>query len=101
MPWAVKSFSCPTVYSVSGSPYRTKQGGTKITSPPVSRDDELHTLEDMVADFIEFEASLVGVATLDAMSADENAGKLRKLIALSEHLAADAAFARQARRKYV
>jgi hypothetical protein len=31
-------------------------------------DDELYALEDMVADFVEFEASLVGVVTLDAMS---------------------------------
>ena len=64
-------------------------------------DDELYALEDMVADFVEFEASLVGVVTLDAMSGNQNASKLLKLVALSERLAADGAFARQARRKYV
>eukprot|EP01046_Picozoa_sp_COSAG06_P052451 COSAG06_NODE_8809_length_2066_cov_1.387900_1_plen_260_part_00 len=64
-------------------------------------DDELYALEDMVADFVEFEASLLGVVTLDAMSGNQNASKLLKLVALSERLAADGAFARQARRKYL
>lgn len=64
-------------------------------------EDETCALEDMIADFIEFKASLVGVVTLDTMSGNENAVKLLKLVMLSEHIAADAAFARQARRKYV
>eukprot|EP01048_Picozoa_sp_COSAG05_P002804 COSAG05_NODE_122_length_17611_cov_47.044655_2_plen_321_part_00 len=64
-------------------------------------DDETCALEDMIADFIECKASLVGVVTLDTISGNENAVKLLKLITLSEHIVADAAFARQARRKYV
>ena len=64
-------------------------------------DDELYALEDMVADFVEFEASLVGVVVLDGMRRNENATKLLTLISLSERITADSAFARQARRKYV
>ena len=77
-------------------------------------DDELYSLEDMVADFVEFESSKAVVVTLETINVDindisseyivpsnENARKLLKLVALSERLVADGAFARQARRKYV
>ena len=43
----------------------------------------------------------VGVVTLELAQANEASGKLLKLVALSRRIAADAAFARQARRKYV
>ena len=64
-------------------------------------DDELYALEDMVADFVEFESSMGVVITNELVNANENASKLLALVALSERLAADGAFARQARRKYV
>ena len=46
-------------------------------------------------------SSIGGVATLELIHTNENARKLLKLVALSESIAADRAFARQARRKYV
>ena len=45
---------------------------------------------------------IVGVlVTLETTFTNENASKLLKLVGLSEGIAADGAFARQARRKYV
>ena len=64
-------------------------------------DDELWALEDIVADYVEFVSSIGGVATLELIHTNEHASKLLKLVALSESIAADRAFARQARRKYV
>ena len=55
----------------------------------------------MVADFVEFESSMGVVITNELVNANENASKLLALVALSERLAADGTFARQARRKYV
>jgi hypothetical protein len=44
----------------------------------------------------------VGVlVTLETIFTNENASKLLKLVGLSEGIAADGTFARQARRKYV
>ena len=64
-------------------------------------DDELYTLEDLTADYLEFRCSVGGVVTVAMTQVDESAGKLLKLVALSEGTVADATFARQARRKYV
>ena len=61
-------------------------------------DEELFTLEDTVADYVELQSSM-GVITLEAPM--RAADKLVKLVALSEHIAADGAFSRQARRKYL
>ena len=63
-------------------------------------DEELFTLEDTVADYVELQSSM-GVVTLEAAHAIRAADKLVKLVALSEHIAADGAFSRQARRKYL
>ena len=63
-------------------------------------DDELYALEDMVADYLDLKAS-VGIVSLDVMQASENTERLLKLVVLSEGLGADAALARQARRKFV
>ena len=64
-------------------------------------DEEVHALEDVVADFVELESTMSMVATLEAIRSNENASKLLKLVGLSERITADGAFARQARRKYV
>jgi hypothetical protein len=64
-------------------------------------DDELYALEDLVADYVELESSMGVALTLETIHANENASKLLKLVGLSEHIAADSAFSRQARRKYV
>ena len=63
-------------------------------------DEELFTLEDTVADYVELQSSM-GVITLEAAHAIRAADKLVKLVALSEHIVADGAFSRQARRKYL
>ena len=63
--------------------------------------DELYTLEDMVADYVELESRAAAAITLEVVHTNENASKLLTLIALSERLAADGAFLRQLRRKYL
>ena len=68
-------------------------------------DDQLYMLEDVVADFVEFESAMGGAAvTLEAVHANENARnllKLVKLVGLSERIASDDAFSRQVKRKCV
>ena len=64
-------------------------------------DDELYALEDLVADYLEFRCSAGGLVTAAMTQVNEVAGKLLKLVALSEGTVADPAFARQVRRKYV
>ena len=63
-------------------------------------DDELYVFEDMVADFVEHRSEM-GIVTLQAIHKNENANKLMKLVAVSESIVADGAFARQARRKFL
>ena len=63
-------------------------------------DEELFSLEDCLADYIEVKASC-GVLTTETMQTNAAAAKLLKLIVLSEGLGKDAAFARQARRKFM
>ena len=62
-------------------------------------DDELYAFEDISADYLEFKSS-VGVVTSASVQANPAAWKLPKLVALSEGMASNGAFARQARRKY-
>jgi hypothetical protein len=66
---------------------------------------ELHTLEDLVADYVELERStprrLVTERMVHSSPADAPASRLHKLVGLSAAMAGDAAFARQARRKYL
>ena len=61
-------------------------------------DEELFTLEDTVADYVELQSSM-GVITLEAAHAIRAADKLVKLVALSEGIEVDRSFARQLRRK--
>jgi hypothetical protein len=60
-------------------------------------DDELYALEDMVADC----AELGHLVTKDMLVSIPATAKLYKLVCLSENMPGDAAFARQARRKFV
>jgi hypothetical protein len=62
-------------------------------------DDELYAFEDISADYLEFKSS-VGAVTAAMVQANRAAWKLLKLVALSEGMASNGAFARQARRKY-
>ena len=64
-------------------------------------DDELYSLEDIVADFVEHRQSSMGVVTLEAIATNDVVGKMLKLVALSESIVGDGAFARQARRKFL
>ena len=64
-------------------------------------DEELFAMEDCIADFLEARAAS-DVVTAEIVHANaEVMGKLHKLVALSEGLPNDAAFARQLRRKFV
>ena len=53
-----------------------------------------------IADFVEL-TSLMGVVTREEAHTNAVVGKLIKSVALSGHIAADGAFARQVRRKHV
>jgi len=69
-------------------------------------DEELFTLEDMIADYVELTMSVTDgrvitremIYTLPTVAA---ASKLDKLVGLSSAMVGDAAFARQARRKFL
>ena len=68
------------------------------------QDDELFALEDLCADFAELQTVVGTVAKelfLTPGAAFEAAAKLHKLIGVSEKMPGDAAFARQARRKFM
>ena len=67
-------------------------------------EEELFALEDLCADYAELKTISVGVMTKEmvlASLAPEAAATLYKLVGVSEQIAGDAAFARQARRKFV
>jgi hypothetical protein len=64
------------------------------------KDNELWAFEDLLADFVEIHA-VVGVITKEILLAFEPAAKLHKLLALSEKIQTDRAFARQAQRKFL
>ena len=63
-------------------------------------DDEFYCIEDCVADFLDATASF-DVVTMAVINASDAARTAHKLITLSEKMPTDAAFARQARRKFV
>ncbi len=62
------------------------------------KDDELWALEDLVADFVEVQVRM-GAVTKDILLSCEPVAKLHNLVALSEKIQSDSAFARQAKRK--
>jgi len=68
-------------------------------------DDELFALEDLLADYVELTVTVAdGVITKDmiyAMPTVAVASKVDNLVSLSAAMAGDAAFARQARRKFL
>jgi len=63
-------------------------------------DDELFTLEDVLADFIEVRAAAGGVITRDMLAVQSDAMRVHQLICVSAGVAGDAMFARQLRRKF-
>ena len=67
-------------------------------------DEEFFALEDLCADYLEVQTFAAGVLTQEVVGSNPAYGevaKLAQLIAVSEGLASDAGFARQARRKFV
>ena len=65
-------------------------------------DDELFALEDLIADYVELTMTVTdGIITKDMLYSMPTASKLDKLVGLSAAMAGDAAFARQARRKFL
>ena len=69
--------------------------GAKLLS-----DEEFFALEDLCADFAELQPP-AGPVTSETVREVELADKVRRLVCVSEKMAADASFARQARRKFV
>jgi hypothetical protein len=63
-------------------------------------DDELFVLEDLCADFVELQSTVGSLASRQAMTLGPVA-ELHKLVVLSEKITGAAAFARQAKRKFV
>ncbi len=75
----------------------------RLHSAQLLADEELWALEDLCADFFEMQAAAGGALTQQVAHSSPGgvAAKLVKLVGVSEGLASDAAFARQARRKFV
>ena len=81
-----------------------QQRAAKLHAAQLLADEELFALEDLCADYLEMQTAAGGVLTQEAVyrySPTGAATRLAKLAGLSEGLASDAAFARQARRKFV
>ena len=75
----------------------------RLHSAQLLADEELFALEDLCADYLEMQTAAGGVLTPEVAhsSPASAAARLAKLVGVSEGLASDAAFARQARRKFV
>ena len=66
-------------------------------------DEELYSLEDLVADYVDLQATVAQVITEQMLLSSPFvvASRLHRLVQLSTSMAGDAAFARQARRKFI
>ena len=76
----------------------------KLHAAQLLSDEEFFALEDLCADHVQAQASTVAVLSQDLVCLTAAYGataKLAQLVGLSEALASDAGFARQARRKFV
>ena len=68
---------------------------------------ELYALEDLIADYVELKTEMAGrVITKQMIHSSPGlsftaAGKLQKLVALAQAMNGDAAFARQARKRFL
>ena len=74
-----------------------------VHSAQLLNDEEYFLVEDLCADYLELQSSLPGGAVITAETAisSDVAHKLHRIVGLSEGIALDASFARQARRKYL
>lgn len=65
-------------------------------------DEELYSLEDTIADYVELKMSAAGrIVTREMCSVSPVASKVEKTVGISASMAGDAAFARQLRRKFL
>ena len=73
-----------------------------LHSAQLLADEEFFALEDLCADYIEMQTAAGGVLTQEIVysSPASAAARLAKLVGVSEGIASDAGFARQARRKF-
>ena len=78
-----------------------------LTTQNCNRMQELCTLEDLIADYVELKAEMAGrvlteqtIYSLPGIGIAQ-AAKLYKLVALALAITGDAAFARQARRRFL
>ena len=71
-----------------------------LHSAKLLSDDELFALEDMITDFAEARAAL-GAVTMEVVHTNHAAGKVHKLLSVSEAVPRDTMLARQLRRKFV
>ena len=85
-----------------------QQRATKLHAAQLLSDEELYAVEDLCADYVELQASVSegGVLTKDAIYSAVGhscaaAVKVHKLTQLSGKMGADAAFARQLKRKFL
>lgn len=62
--------------------------------------EELHALEDTVADYFDLVATMKVVMTMDIVNTQRVATQVLKMVVLSEGVVSDSAFARQCRRKF-
>ena len=62
---------------------------------------ELFGFEDRLADFLEIQTAFGSAVTVELARTNEVVGKVQAMVVLNEGLTKDAAFARQARRKFV
>jgi hypothetical protein len=74
--------------------------GTLQNKRRVTQDDEVHSIEELLADFLEAKA-LFGAVSAAVAGSVAAVGKLHKLVVLSEGILKDATFARLVRRKFV
>jgi hypothetical protein len=72
----------------------------KLLAEKLLSDDEAFVVEDLCADYIELESS-VGKLTIEMAQTNHAIARACRLVALSDRMASDNAFARQIKRKFV
>ena len=100
----IAELTAPAPVAISEDELMALQG--RIGSLHVAKllsDEELYSLEDLVADYVDLQASVAQVITEQMIlsSTFATAGKLHRLARLSTSMTGDAAFARQAKRRFL
>ena len=100
----IAELTSPALVAISEDELVALQG--RIGSLHVAKllsDEELYSLEDLVADYVDLQATVAQVITEQMLfsSPFAAASRLHRLVQLSTSMVGDAAFARQARRKFL